>query len=59
MKHEWLADQTQLVSSATETENLAEKVGAWREEACRQTAAATVAVAVTAATATAVELELL
>lgn len=27
MKHEWLADQTQLVSSAMETEHLAEKVG--------------------------------
>lgn len=27
MKHEWLADQTQLVSSAMETEQLAEKVG--------------------------------
>ena len=27
MKHEWLADQTQLVPSAMETENLAEKVG--------------------------------
>lgn len=27
LKHEWLADQTQLVSSATETENLTEKVG--------------------------------
>lgn len=27
MKHEWLADQTKLVSSAMETEQLAEKVG--------------------------------
>lgn len=26
MKHEWLTNQTQLVSSATETEQLAEKV---------------------------------
>lgn len=26
MKHEWLADQTKLVSSAMETEQLAEKV---------------------------------
>ena len=27
MKHEWLTDQTQLVSSAMGTEQLAEKVG--------------------------------
>ena len=27
MKHEWLSDQTKLVSSAMETEQLAEKVG--------------------------------
>lgn len=31
LKHEWLADQTQLVSSATDTEKIAETVSAWRK----------------------------